>query len=81
MRLEPKDYIAAVTAVLTVGSVIWKGGQITSQLEATNEAVKQLAPVVGRLDAATARLEAKSEANTTRLGDLTRRVETIEQRR
>jgi hypothetical protein len=78
---EPKDYIAALTALLTVGSVIWKGGQITTQLEQTNEAVKQLVPVVSRLDATTAKLEAVAESNRIRIDDLTRRVETLERRR
>lgn len=81
MKLEKKDWIAAITAVMTIGSVLWKGGQITSQLEMTNEAVKQLAPVVTRLDASTARLDARTNANDTRLDDLTRRVEIMEQRK
>jgi hypothetical protein len=80
MKLDAKDYFAGLTAVLTIGSVVWKGGQITQQLEATNEAVKQLAPVVTRLDATSARLEVRADANAGRLDDLTRRVENVEQR-
>lgn len=80
LKLEAKDWIALATAVITVGSVIWKGGQITQQLEATTEAVRQMSPVVNRLDAATARLEARSESNVARINDLTSRVETLERR-
>lgn len=79
LKFETKDYIALVTAALTIGSVVWKGGEITSQLAATAKAVEQMAPVVNRLDASTARLEATAEANKSRITDLTRRVELIEQ--
>lgn len=78
-KFEFKDYVALATAAITVGSVMVKGGQITQQLEATADAVKQMAPVVNRLDASSARLDATVEANKSRLGDLTRRVELIEQ--
>jgi outer membrane murein-binding lipoprotein Lpp len=81
VKFEPKDYIAMATAVITVGSVIWKGGQITAQLEATAAAVKELAPIVNRLDATTARLEVQAEANRSRIDDLTKRVENLETRR
>ena len=81
MKFDPKDYIALATAVITVGSVVWKGGQITQQLEATAEAVRQMAPVVTRLDSATARLDARTESTDTRVSDLTRRVDYLEQRR
>jgi outer membrane murein-binding lipoprotein Lpp len=81
VKFELKDYIAAATAVLTVGSVIWKGGEITSKLEQTAQAVKELAPVVNRLDATTARLEVQADANRSRIDDLTKRVEILESRR
>lgn len=81
MKFEPKDYIALATAVLTVGSVVWKGGQITSQLEQTTEAVKTMAPVVNRLDASTARLDAVASSNTMRLSEVTRRLEVLESAR
>jgi outer membrane murein-binding lipoprotein Lpp len=81
VKFEPKDYIAMATAVITVGSVIWKGGQITAQLEATAAAVKELAPIVNRLDATTARLEVQADANRSRIDDLTKRVENLETRR
>lgn len=80
MKFEVKDYIAAITAVLTVGSVLWKGGEITSQLHQTNEAVKALAPVVGRLDASVAKVEAVADSNKQRINDLVGRIETIERR-
>lgn len=80
MKFDTKDYITLATAAITVGSVVWKGGQITQQLEATADAVRQMAPVVNRLDASTARLEARSDSNVTRINDLTRRVETLEQK-
>lgn len=80
MKFEAKDFIALATAAITVGSVVWKGGQITQQLEATADAVREMAPVVNRLDASTAALMARSDANTTRISDLTRRVETLEQK-
>lgn len=78
LKFEPKDWIALIGAVITVGSVVWKGGQITAQLEATTEAVKQMTPVVNRLDATTARLEVQADANKLRIQDLTRRVEILE---
>lgn len=80
LKFEAKDWIAMCGAVITVGSVVWKGGQITAQLEATTEAVKQMAPVVNRLDATTARLEVQADANKLRIQDLTRRVEILESR-
>jgi hypothetical protein len=80
LKFETKDWIALTGACITVGSVLWKGGQITAQLEATAEAVRQLSPVVTRLDATTARLEVRSEANKSRIDDLTKRVEIIEER-
>jgi hypothetical protein len=81
VKFEPKDYIAMATAVITVGSVIWKGGQITAQLEATAQAVKEMAPVVNRLDATTARLDVQASANKSRIDDLTQRIEILEEAR
>lgn len=78
IKFDLKDYIAMVGAVLTVGSVIWKGGEITSKLEQTAQAVREMAPVVTRLDATTSRLEERSESNKSRIDDLTKRVENIE---
>lgn len=80
MKLEVKDYIAALTAALTIGSVIWKGGEITSQLAQTNESVKALVPVVGRLDALTSRLQATAESDSKRIDEHGRRIELVEQR-
>jgi hypothetical protein len=79
MKFEPKDYVALVTAALTIGSVVWKGGQITAQLEATNESVKQLIPVVGRLDVLTGKLEAVTEASRARIDEHGRRLDLIDQ--
>lgn len=80
MKFEAKDYIAAATAVLTIGTVVWKGGEITAQVAQTNESVKSLVPVVGRLDALTSRLEAVSDANGKRIDEHGRRIDLLEQR-
>jgi hypothetical protein len=80
MKLDMKDYIGIITAAITVGSVVWKGGQISAELESTNNAVRALTPVVQRLDATTAKLEAAADSNKSRLDDLTRRVEIIDSR-
>ena len=80
MKFEPKDYIAVATALLTVGSVVWKGGQITAQLEATNESVRQLVPVVSRLDVLTGKLEVQSEAIKARLDEHSRRLDNLERK-
>jgi polyhydroxyalkanoate synthesis regulator phasin len=81
VKFELKDWIALLGAALTVGSVLWKGGEITSQLQATTQAVREMAPVVNRLDATTAKLEVQADANKSRIDDLTKRVENLEARR
>jgi hypothetical protein len=78
MKFDSKDWIALATAALTIGSVVWKGGQITAQLEATNESVKQLIPVVGRLDVLTGKLEAVTDANRARIEEHGRRLDMLD---
>lgn len=80
MRFDTKDWIALTGAFITVGSVLWKGGEITNRLESTTAAVHQITPIVSRLDSTTARLEVRADSNKARIDDLTKRVEIIEQR-
>lgn len=79
MKFEPKDYIALVAALFTVGSVVWKGGQISAQLDATNDAVRAIVPVVSRLDVLTGRLEAITQANSARIDEHGRRIDHMEE--
>ena len=79
MKFEFKDYVALVGALLTVGSVLWKGGEITSKLEQTAQAVRDISPVVHRLDTTTSRLEERATSNKSRIDDLTNRVGHIEE--
>ena len=79
LKFEIKDWIALACAIVTVGSVVWKGGEITAQLQATADAVRQLTPVVHRLDSTTARLEVQAQSNKSRIDDLTKRVENLEE--
>lgn len=80
MKFEPKDYIAAATAILTIGTVVWKGGEISAQVLQTNESVRALTPIVGRLDALTSKLEAVTDANSKRIDEHGRRIDMIDAR-
>lgn len=81
MKFEPKDFIALATAALTVGTVVWKGGEITEKLNATNESVKALVPVVGRLDVLTGKLEVAVDATKARIEEHSRRLDHLEAER